>query len=1470
MTKFCKFWILLILEWQLQTFVTGSLHIFPKNDWPIVKMDETWSVTCEGDAPVTWTSENIQSKIRLDYQNSSESGNYSSTLTIRNVDEQDAGFQYNCRYQDPNKTDGILVRLQVDDDQILFVWQRNFTILIHAKKNMAAILPCLPTSRFVDVKLFPPSDPDTLKNDTRISYDMAKGFTINPVRIGDEGLHYCEGTRGDVKETLVVALIVTEELRETPRINHSLAESVRVGDNFTLNCTVYFAHVVGQTYWHSLKWTWPESVNSSRVIVSREVDTSPNDKTKSTSSNLTVNNSTKEDAGEYVCTLSSFNFSANASYNVKIYDPLEQFLNVTTVQTSIIETAGQTARWVIRLHSVPAVKKIDWFDKTGQKATRNRRFNINDTNSKEIVLSITNVTLEDDGGYELRVTNSELNSSLLLNLTVKGEPSVAITAEPGSGNVYGNLFRVNTNVTFICKAKGYPYPDIIWELDKCPQDNGEEDADSCTTKKLGRGRQETFSDSGRGTLSYLTVELTSNGYAHCLARNNLSSDTSDKEIKVIDFESPSTTGFDLLGDSEPIEHSDIVLTCAARKLNFKNDIKWFKENNGLWEPLNVTEFTETPWSHKSYVKIKNINSRHSGNYSCTVSNLSGQDMQRRRQTVNVQKIIPPHFTDLTNLENNTVRYGRGDSIPELVCEATGIPKPTVTWFLDDVPETMWQFDSLKSSMVGGMSFLKVPSKAEYQGRYTCKASNGFTSIVYKEIKIEGDHWLIVAAGLGFVVVVLILCLVFKVYKDRKAQLKLIKLLQDELEKGAPGDINPDLPVHEQVNLLPYYDCYEIPRYKIVLGMLLGQGAFGKVLKAEVLGVVPGAGSTIAAVKMVKANSNQSHLDALAKELKILVHLGKHVNVVNLVGACTKNYAKKKELLVVVEYCRYGNLLKYLHRHRKDFKNQLNSSTGKIDHAYYSRFPSQSPTQKLNYAALTFAHSQSARPDSSRYLKLEQVPHMPDITTPVSLNPSSNNYLTGSNGRSMNTEMSFVSDDPAGTDGRRMSTDSACMSYRGDYQNQEVGHITTTSLVCWAFQIANGMDYLARRNVVHGDLAARNVLLADNDVVKICDFGLAREMYRDFYQKQKDKTDLLPVKWMAIESIRDFKFNTKSDVWSYGVVLWELFTLGNSPYPGMEPDAEFYNLLYGGFRMNKPEFASSEIYELMNKCWNIIPEDRPTFASIADDLGDMCDQSLREHYIALNEDCNRENSRMLEGREDYLLQMPVSDITVRGSTPDDRAYVNVATEIPNNDYLRPLPVNRPDYVTVQPDPSHDNFVNNFAYHSVNPNTLDSPNSVNIFSPRSGESDQRFDFCGVELTDLSKCKDNPTVDKNILSSEPNNDQEQRNPEAEGFSNSSYVSLPDRPNNPNTFSDSVEFYAFKNIKNDLVKTGISKRKKNDSGVSSSSSGQASDSESPRSSLKESHSVPNGYGGSKIQDIIVQNQNYFRSQSIMPNGDL
>ncbi|XP_070839903.1 macrophage colony-stimulating factor 1 receptor 2 [Chaetodon trifascialis] len=161
---------------------------------------------------------------------------------------------------------------------------------------------------------------------------------------------------------------------------------------------------------------------------------------------------------------------------------------------------------------------------------------------------------------------------------------------------------------------------------------------------------------------------------------------------------------------------------------------------------------------------------------------------------------------------------------------------------------------------------------------------------------------------------------------------------------------------------------------------------------------------------------------------------------------------------------------------------------------------------------------------------------------------------------------------------------------------QTNSLSVSDLMRFSHQVAQGLDFLSTRNCIHRDVAARNVLLTDHCVAKICDFGLARDIRNDdSYIVQGNAR--LPVKWMAPESIFQCVYTVQSDVWSYGVLLWEIFSLGKSPYPNVAVDTNFYKMIKDGRHMNQPEFAPAEMYQLMKLCWSLEPTDRPTFKMI---------------------------------------------------------------------------------------------------------------------------------------------------------------------------------------------------------------------------------------------------------------------------------
>ncbi|XP_020797355.1 insulin-like growth factor 1b receptor isoform X2 [Boleophthalmus pectinirostris] len=161
----------------------------------------------------------------------------------------------------------------------------------------------------------------------------------------------------------------------------------------------------------------------------------------------------------------------------------------------------------------------------------------------------------------------------------------------------------------------------------------------------------------------------------------------------------------------------------------------------------------------------------------------------------------------------------------------------------------------------------------------------------------------------------------------------------------------------------------------------------------------------------------------------------------------------------------------------------------------------------------------------------------------------------------------------------------------------------------AGQIADGMAYLNANKFVHRDLAARNCMVAEDFTVKIGDFGMTRDIYETDYYRKGGK-GLLPVRWMSPESLKDGVFTTYSDVWSFGVVLWEIATLAEQPYQGLSNEQVLRFVMEGGL-LEKPQNCPDMLFELMRMCWQYNPKMRPSFVEIINSVKDELEPSFKE-------------------------------------------------------------------------------------------------------------------------------------------------------------------------------------------------------------------------------------------------------------------
>ncbi|XP_030628906.1 fibroblast growth factor receptor 3 isoform X2 [Chanos chanos] len=460
---------------------------------------------------------------------------------------------------------------------------------------------------------------------------------------------------------------------------------------------------------------------------------------------------------------------------------------------------------------------------------------------------------------------------------------------------------------------------------------------------------------------------------------------------------------------------------------------------------------------------------------------------------------------------------------------------------------------------------------EDAGEYTCLAGNSIgyayhsawlTVLPAVELEREDDYADILIYVTGCVlfiltVVIIILCRMRMTTQKSPPTPPVQKLskfpLKRQVSLESNSSMNSNTPLVRIARLsssdgpvlanvseleLPSDPKWEFPRNKLTLGKPLGEGCFGQVVMAEAIGIdkeKPNKSLTVA-VKMLKDDGTDKDLSDLVSEMEMMKMIGKHKNIINLLGACTQD----GPLYVLVEYASKGNLREYLRARRPPG----------MDYSF--------DTCKIPNETLTFK-----------------------------------------------------------------------------------------DLVSCAYQVARGMEYLASQKCIHRDLAARNVLVTEDNVMKIADFGLARDVHNiDYYKKTTNGR--LPVKWMAPEALFDRVYTHQSDVWSYGVLLWEIFTLGGSPYPGI-PVEELFKLLKEGHRMDKPANCTHELYMIMRECWHAVPSQRPTFRQLVEDHDRVLSMTSTDEYLDLSvpfeqysPTCQDSNSTCSSGDDSVFAHDPLPE------------------------------------------------------------------------------------------------------------------------------------------------------------------------------------------------------------------------------------
>ncbi|XP_004397046.1 PREDICTED: muscle, skeletal receptor tyrosine-protein kinase isoform X4 [Odobenus rosmarus divergens] len=722
--------------------------------------------------------------------------------------------------------------------------------------------------------------------------------------------------------------------------------------------------------------------------------------------------------------------------------------------------------------------------------------------------------------------------------------------------------------TFMCAVESYPQPEISWTRNKI-------------LIKLFDTRY-SIRENGQ-LLTILSVEDSDDGIYCCTANNGVGGAVESCGALQVKMK-PKITRPPI--NVKIIEGLKAVLPCTTMG-NPKPSVSWIKGDGALRENSRIAVL------ESGSLRIHNVQKEDAGHYRCVAKNSLGTAYSKL-----VKLEVEVFARILRAPESHNVTFG---SFVTLRCTATGIPVPTITWIENGNAVSSGSIqESVKDRVIDSRLQLFITKP----GLFTCIATNKHGE---KLSTAKAAATISIAEWREY-------CLAVKELFCAKEWLAM----EEETYRGL---------YRSGMHLLSAPDCNKLPsmHWDPMACTRLPYLAFPPMTSSKPSVDIPDLPSSSSSSFSVSPAYSMTVIISIMSSFAIFVLL-----TVTTLYCCRrrKQWKNKKRESAAVTLTTLPSelLLDRLHPNpmyqrmplllnpkllsleypRNNIEYVRDIGEGAFGRVFQARAPGLLPYEPFTMVAVKMLKEEASadmQADFQREAALMAEFDNPNIVKLLGVCAV---------GKPMCLLFEYMAYGDLNEFLRSMAPQSGGSLSHGDQSGRAQASspapppLSCAEQLCIARQVAAGMAYLSERKFVHRDLATRNCLVGENMVVKIADFGLSRNIYSADYYKANEN-DAIPIRWMPPESIFYNRYTTESDVWAYGVVLWEIFSYGLQPYYGMAHEEVIY-YVRDGHILACPEDCPLELYNLMRLCWSKLPADRPSFASIHRILQRMCDRA----------------------------------------------------------------------------------------------------------------------------------------------------------------------------------------------------------------------------------------------------------------------